>query len=158
VRVVPTAQALPADAAATPERTPPVAGVGLGTRFQEVPFQRTIRVLLLVPLSVEPTAQAFRAEVAATPARLPLIVKDAAGPDDLAAAVAADTGATPATTPASSTAETMSLTERVTSTGVRTELPPPSQTARQAHPVRDRWTACWHQVTAARGAGDRKHR
>jgi hypothetical protein len=43
-------------------------GLGLGTRFQTLPFQWMIMVL---PLLVMPTAQALRADVAATPDRLP---------------------------------------------------------------------------------------
>ncbi len=43
--------------AATPNRTLP-AGLGLGTRFQAVPFHRTISVVLSGPLPVAPTAQA----------------------------------------------------------------------------------------------------
>ena len=60
----PTAQALLADVAATPAREPPDPGEGLGTRVQEVPFQRRIRVLAPLPV---PTAQAFLPDVAATP-------------------------------------------------------------------------------------------
>src|ERR1700731_4069464 len=65
--VEPTAQALRAEAAATPARMPPLGELGLGTRFQVVPFQCRIRVLS----PVRPTAQALRAEAAATPARVP---------------------------------------------------------------------------------------
>ena len=61
----PTAQALPADVAATAERKLP-AGPELSTRFQEVPFHRRVRGLP----PVEPTAQALLADVAATPERL----------------------------------------------------------------------------------------
>ena len=70
--VQPTAQALLADVAATPDRLLP-AGPGLGTVFQAVPFHRRIRVL---PPLVPPTAHALLAEVAATPLRLPLAAED----------------------------------------------------------------------------------
>jgi hypothetical protein len=63
----PTAQALVADVAATPASAAPPAGLGLGTCFHAVPFQRRIKVL---PPAV-PTAQALLADVAATPAREP---------------------------------------------------------------------------------------
>jgi hypothetical protein len=62
--VVPTAQALLADVAATPERLADVPGLGLATCFQAVPFQRSMSVL---PLLVAPTAQALVADVATTP-------------------------------------------------------------------------------------------
>ena len=74
--VLPTAQALRADTAATPERPLP-AGAGLGTFFQAVPFQCAIKALGRAP-PLSPTAQAFRAEVAATPRSSPLMTKDAA--------------------------------------------------------------------------------
>ena len=49
----PTAQALPADVAATPLRKSAkpllASGLGLGTRFHAVPFHRRIRVLMLMP-------------------------------------------------------------------------------------------------------------
>jgi hypothetical protein len=67
--VKPTAQALPAESAATPERPAPPAGLGLGTCFHTVPFHRKISVLTLPPVLVEPTAQALLAETAATPER-----------------------------------------------------------------------------------------
>ena len=68
--LVPTAQALLADVAATPDKLP--AGAGLGTRFHAVPFHRTISGLglLLVVQLLQPTAQALLADVAATPDRL----------------------------------------------------------------------------------------
>ena len=46
--VEPTAQALPAELAATPSRVAPDPGLGLGTRFHAVPFHRSISVLPLV--------------------------------------------------------------------------------------------------------------
>ena len=64
--VQPTAQALLAEVAATPNRAPPPFGVGLGTCFQAVPFQCAITVVPGGP-SLAPTAQALLAEVAATP-------------------------------------------------------------------------------------------
>ena len=45
---VPTAQALLAEVAATPERPALGAGLGLGTCFHAVPFQRRITVLKAV--------------------------------------------------------------------------------------------------------------
>ena len=67
--VEPTAQALPADVAATPDRLLP-AGAGLGTCFHALPFQAMISVLgLLVEQPLQPTAQALLAEAAATPDR-----------------------------------------------------------------------------------------
>jgi hypothetical protein len=59
----PTAQALLAEVAATPNSAPPSDGVGLGTCFQVLPFQCRICVL---PggVSLPPTAQALLAEVA----------------------------------------------------------------------------------------------
>ena len=42
--LLPTAQALVAEVAATPERLASVPGLGLGTRFQVVPFHRSISV------------------------------------------------------------------------------------------------------------------
>jgi hypothetical protein len=66
----PTAQAFVAEVAATPLSSPLPTGFGLRTCFQEVPFQRSIRVAFPVDsLKVDPTAQAFAAEVAATPSR-----------------------------------------------------------------------------------------
>ena len=44
-QVQPTAQAFEAEVTATSSRVPPVAGFGLGTRFQAMPFQCRIRVL-----------------------------------------------------------------------------------------------------------------
>jgi hypothetical protein len=51
--LVPTAQALVAEVAATPERLASVPGLGLGTCFQAVPFHRSIRVFTekLAPLT-----------------------------------------------------------------------------------------------------------
>src|SRR6516162_319087 len=117
----PTAQALVAEVAATPDRVANVPGLGLGTRVQAVPFQCTINVL---PLPSEPTAQALPAEVAATPDRAPLMVNDAAGPGDLVWVAAAVAGVIPAT-PASSSGTVRVLIERVASWGMRTGLPPP---------------------------------
>ena len=65
--VAPTAQALRADTAATPNRKLPVPGAGLGTCFHEAPFHRSIRV---PPLPVTPTAQALAADAAATPKKM----------------------------------------------------------------------------------------
>ena len=66
----PTAQALLADVAVTPDRLLS-AGAGLGTCFHALPFQAMISVLgLLVKQLPQPTAQALLAEVAATPDRL----------------------------------------------------------------------------------------
>jgi hypothetical protein len=69
----PTAQALRAEAAATPKSSAPPARLGLRTSFHLVPFQRSITVFGpgWLGLLVQPTAQAFRADVTATPARLP---------------------------------------------------------------------------------------
>ena len=64
-RVMPTAQALLAEVAVTPERLAG-PGLGLGTCVQVVPFHRSISVL--VPVLEKPTAQALLADVAATPA------------------------------------------------------------------------------------------
>jgi hypothetical protein len=61
--LVPTAQALLADVAATPARLAVVPGLGLGTCFHAVPFQCKMRVL--PPLV--PTAQALLAVMAVTP-------------------------------------------------------------------------------------------
>src|SRR5262245_28612924 len=47
----------------------PLAGLGLGTCAQVVPFHRSIKVWIAVPLAKKPTAQALAAEVAATPDR-----------------------------------------------------------------------------------------
>ena len=54
-----------AEVAATPNKMPPPACVGLRTCCQPVPFQCTISVLL--KWSKAPTAQALLADVAATP-------------------------------------------------------------------------------------------
>jgi hypothetical protein len=62
--VVPTAQALLGEVAATPARVPAVLGIGRHV----VPFQCRMRVS---PVLVEPTAQALLGEVAATPERDP---------------------------------------------------------------------------------------
>ena len=83
--VYPTAQALPADVAATPLRKLSGAGAGLGTRFHAVPFQRTIRVLL----PAEPTAQALRADKTATPLKLPGVLNEATVPGGAARTVPA---------------------------------------------------------------------
>src|SRR5690348_970968 len=69
VLYVPTAQALPAEVAATPSRIISVtgpAGLGLAACAHFVPFQRRIRVLPAVPVKKSPTAQALPAEVAVT--------------------------------------------------------------------------------------------
>src|SRR5262249_12821191 len=64
----PTAQALPAEAAATPSRMSlPGPRFGPLITFQTVPFQCTARVRSTVPLEYWPTAQALCAEVALTP-------------------------------------------------------------------------------------------
>ena len=121
---VPTAQASLADIAATAERASPylAAGLGLGCRFQVLPFQCMISVVLgLAGLPVEPTAQALLAEVAATPRRVPLMAAAAepAGADAARAAAAGGKGAMPTATQASSgmttTGMAVTLTERVAS-------------------------------------------
>jgi hypothetical protein len=65
----PTAQALLAEVAATPDRLP--GRLELGTCFHAVPFHRRISVVVLVPVleKVSPTAQASPVETAATPER-----------------------------------------------------------------------------------------
>ena len=60
----PTAQAFPAEVAATPKKVLP-AGPGLDTCFHDLPFQCKISV----EVPSKPTAQALRADVAATPTR-----------------------------------------------------------------------------------------
>src|SRR5215469_15663983 len=62
VPVKPTDQALLAEVAATPSRPLSAVGLGLGTCFQLVPFQR--RITVLVPSLLAPTAQALLVEVA----------------------------------------------------------------------------------------------
>jgi len=72
--VPPTAHAVSVDRDATPNRLTPPGGLGLRTRFQAVPFQRTIRVQPTVGqcwLMLVPAAHAFAADVAVTPYRLP---------------------------------------------------------------------------------------
>ena len=67
LKVSPTAQALRAEAAATPESSELGAGLGLGTCFHAAPFHRRITVPKdVAPVMVSPTAQALRAETAAT--------------------------------------------------------------------------------------------
>src|SRR5262249_60209823 len=56
--------------AATPASPLTCPGLGLGTSFQAVPFQRTTSVRSLVLVRRVPTAQALPAEVAATESRL----------------------------------------------------------------------------------------
>ena len=109
----PTAQALAADAAATPVRRP---AAGVGTSAHAVPFQCSITVTRPRPgHTVPPTAQALPGEVAATPCRLPAPPR--AGPgtsvharpfqcsinapllDPTAQALAAEVAATPAREP-----------------------------------------------------------
>ena len=72
--VQPTAQALPADAAATADSAPG-PGLGLATRCHDVPFQCRIsvwgRAEALVAVARAATAQALRADVAATPNSAP---------------------------------------------------------------------------------------
>lgn len=65
----PSAQALPAELAATARSGVP-AGAPVGTLLHLLPFQCTISALLPVP--AVPTAQAFLAEVAATATSAPL--------------------------------------------------------------------------------------
>jgi hypothetical protein len=109
---VPTAQALPSEAIATPLREAPPAGVGLGTCAHTVPSHRKISVLRKPWLVMAvPTAQAVLAEVAATLERPPLTEKEATGPE-ARAAVAGTAGATQAATPASS-GTASSLAKRV---------------------------------------------
>jgi hypothetical protein len=64
--VHPTAQALVAEVAATPNRSLPPTGFGLGTCAHAVPFHRSMSVWAPPML---PTAHAFAAETAATPER-----------------------------------------------------------------------------------------
>jgi hypothetical protein len=65
--VLPTAQALAADVAATPERPLP-AGPGLASRFHVAPFHRRISgsETPLPEQPEQPTAQALLADVAVT--------------------------------------------------------------------------------------------
>jgi len=74
--VQPTAQAVPAGVAATPQSQLPT-GLGLGTCVQAAPFHRRISVLP-VPQALQPTAQALPSDVAATRPRPPLMVNPAA--------------------------------------------------------------------------------
>jgi hypothetical protein len=71
----PAAQALLAEVAATAVSTLLGAGLGLATCCHAVPFQRTIRVVVVAmgpkQWPAQPTAQALLAEVAATPNRAP---------------------------------------------------------------------------------------
>jgi hypothetical protein len=70
IRPPPTAQALPAERAATPLREAGVAGHGLSTRVQVLPFQRMIKVSGTPrALALEPAAHALAAEVPATAVR-----------------------------------------------------------------------------------------
>jgi hypothetical protein len=70
--VLPTAQAFRAEVAATAESRALAQGLGLDTRFHEVPFHHKVRVFVgPSPLPVSPTAQALPADVAATLLRLP---------------------------------------------------------------------------------------
>src|SRR5215471_9654486 len=67
----PTAQASRAEVAVTLTSR---AAAGLGTRAQDEPFQRSIRLASRSPLStMVPTAQALVAERAVTPSRLPML-------------------------------------------------------------------------------------
>ena len=77
--LVPTAQALVADVAATLYRLLP-AGAGLATCFHAVPFHRSASVLVVVPVLVPPTAQALVADVAATPSSRARVVTGTAAP------------------------------------------------------------------------------
>ncbi len=73
--VLPTAHALLADSASTAVRFA-VAGPGLGTFFQPLPFQCTVSgPVYVAPLVVAPTAQALDAELADTPSSAPKVVK-----------------------------------------------------------------------------------
>src|SRR5215467_9414719 len=66
----PAAQTSPAEVTATLVRKllwDALPGLGLGTRFQAVPFQCRIRVWKAVPSEYSPTAHALPAELAATP-------------------------------------------------------------------------------------------
>ena len=65
--LLPTAQALRAEVAATASRAEVLVGLGLATCAQLVPFQCRISVRSEGPLANSPTAQALPAEVAATP-------------------------------------------------------------------------------------------
>jgi hypothetical protein len=72
VPVVPTAQALRAETAATPSRPPPAEAAGLRACCQDLPFQPSIKVLDALPqLRVQPTAQVRPAEMTATEFRMP---------------------------------------------------------------------------------------
>src|SRR5262252_2056902 len=62
----PTAHTSVADVVATPPSPLTSPGLGLGTSFQAVPFQRRISVSCAVLVVRVPTAQALPAEVAAT--------------------------------------------------------------------------------------------
>jgi hypothetical protein len=68
LKVSPTAQALRAESAATPDKLL-CDGLGLGTRFHALPFQCRISVLTPEWVLMLPTAQASLAEVAATLSR-----------------------------------------------------------------------------------------
>ena len=77
---LPTAQALPAEVAATPDRRlllPP--GLGLATFAHLEPFQRRMRVVSSVLVAEKPTAQALLVEVAVTPLRRVLFPACAGG-------------------------------------------------------------------------------
>src|SRR5262249_7855578 len=63
---VPTAQALAAETAATPDNTPSIPGCGLAARAQVCPFQCRISGWSPVPLSKKPTAQASVADTVRT--------------------------------------------------------------------------------------------
>src|SRR5260370_42073104 len=79
-RLQPTAQALRADAAATPSSAAPAAVFGRCTRCQPLPFQCAMRAWPLPgSLPACPTAQAFRADVAATYRRAPRTANGDAG-------------------------------------------------------------------------------
>src|SRR5215469_1784836 len=69
VSASPTAQALPAEVAATAASEPPAGSAGPGTCLQAVPSQCPISGTAPVEVSVSPTAQALPEEVAATPYR-----------------------------------------------------------------------------------------
>src|SRR5436190_19545427 len=70
---LPTAQALVAEVAATADREVMVPGLGAGTCFQAVPFQRRIRPCSVVVVSEMPAAQTLAVEVAVTPVRRVLL-------------------------------------------------------------------------------------
>ena len=149
----PTAQALLAEVAATPDRTA-VRGAGLGTCFQAVPFQCAIRVLGLRRAGSRPPRRYWRRwrsrrRVAADGegcrrSRAP-------GPGHSGRCAARPRQAIPA----SSTGMARTLTVRVVSWGVRTGCHlPPRRPAGSAGPVTGTASPPGIGGTAASGGGD----